>query len=296
MTSLTALARCVARQHHVVSTAQLYALGWSKSGVRHLAAAERIFRVYRGVYVFGRPTLTREARWMAAVLAAPTGAALGLVSAAVSLELLQYESAWPHVIVPAGRSNRGRHGINVHRSSDLTEDDSQVRAAIRTTTVLRTLRDLARNGLADRPLNAAVRQAGRLHRADLQQLAREPRLGRIVRLYDPLIGMTESDFEARFLAVCTRFRLPAPTPQLRFGSFRVDFAWERHRLAVECDSRRWHDNDVNHLTDRRKERLIRARGFELLRFTWAEVVHEPAVVAAEIRQALVARQAQLAIP
>lgn len=292
MTRLNALARHAARQHHVVSWAELLALGWSRDGILHLVASERLFPVYRGVYAVGRRDLTREGRWMAAVLAAPSGAALSHISAAVSGELLARDSPRPHVIVPVAASNRGPRGIHVHRSSDLTEEGVMVRDAIRVTTPLRTLLDLSRSRLSDRSLNAAVRQAGRLHHADLQQLAGLPRLGKIVRLYDPLIGLTESDFEVLFLAMCKRFRLPAPTPQFRFGGLRADFAWERHRVAVECDSRRWHDNDVSFLTDRRKERVMRARGFVLLRLTWAEVVHEPARVAAEIRSTL-ARQAQL---
>jgi very-short-patch-repair endonuclease len=121
---------------------------------------------------------------------------------------------------------------------------------------------------------------------DLQQLRDTPRLGKIVRLYDPLLGMTESDMEALFIALCATRHLPAPTPQQWFGSYRADFTWHEHRLVVELDSRRWHDNDVNFLTDRRKERAIRAAGYEVLRFTWAEVVHEPARVAAEIRAAM----------
>lgn len=289
MPSPTALARLAARQHHVITTEQLRSLGFTKPAIRHLVAARRIFRLYRGVYVVGRPELTREARWIAAVLAAPDGAALAHVSAAVAHQLLQYESGRPHVIVPATSSGRGRDGIIVHRSSDITEGDVVIRDGIRTTSVLRTLVDLSRGRLPDLPLNAAVRQAARLHHADLQKLRGEPRLDGMVRLYDPLAGMTESELEVRFVELCTRFRLPTPTPQFRFGSLRADFVFEQARVAVELDSRRWHGNDVNFLTDRRKERAIRAAGYELLRFTWAEVVHEPARVAAEIRAALARR-------
>ncbi len=77
-----------------------------------------------------------------------------------------------------------------------------------------------------------------------------------------------------------------PTPQVRFGAFRADFVFEEGRLAIECQSRRWHGNDVNHKTDREKARVIKAAGYELLPFTWAEIVYEPAMVAAEIRAAL----------
>lgn len=286
MTTLSALAAQARAQHHLITSDQLRRLGWSPAAIRHLVATDRLFRVHRGVYAFGRRDLAREGRWLAAVLACGTGAALSHRSAAVLWELLSHDSPRPHVIVPAGRSNRRTAGIQRHRSSDFTEGEGVKHRGIPATTVLRTLVDLSRGRLPTHSLNAAVRQAGRLHRVDLQPLRDQPRLGPIVRLYDPLIGLTESELEALFLALCTKFRLPAPQPQEWFGSHRADFTWHEHRLVVELDSRRWHDNDVNFLTDRRKERAIRAAGYEVLRFTWAEIVHEPAGVAAEIRAAM----------
>jgi very-short-patch-repair endonuclease len=223
---------------------------------------------------------------MAAVLACPLGAALSHVSAAVLWELLRHDSARPHMLAPAGCTSRGPRGILLHRSTTFSELDVTRRDAIPVTSVLCTLSDLALGGLPDIPLNAAVRQAGRLHHADLQQLATKPRLGKIVRLYDPLIGMTESDMEVAFQALCARYRLPAPLPQEPFGPYRADFTWHEYRLVVECDSRGWHFNDVNYLSDRQKERLIHAAGYEVLRFTYAEIVHQPAVVADEIRAAM----------
>jgi very-short-patch-repair endonuclease len=291
MTALCALAAFAARQHHLITTAQLRSLGFSPAAIRHLVAGERIFRVYRGVYAVGRKQLTEEGRWMAAVLACPPGAALSHVSAAVLWELLRQDSPRPHVIVPAGRSNRGPRAIVVHHSTTFTERDVTRRGAIPVTTVLRTLSDLSLGGLPDSPLNGAVRQAGRLHHADLQRLEGRPRLGRIVRLYDPLVGMTDSDMEVLFLALCATHRLPEPLPQEPFGPYRADFTWHEYRLVVESDSRGWHDNDVNFLSDRRKDRAIRAAGYEVLRFTYAEIVHQPATVAREIRAAL-RRQAQ----
>jgi very-short-patch-repair endonuclease len=286
MTAPSALAAFAARQHHVITTAQLRSLGFSPAAIRHLVGTQRIFRVHRGVHAVGRKQLTEEGRWMAAVLACPPGAALSHVSAAVLWELLRHDSARPHVIVPAGRSNRGPRAITVHHSTTLADPDVTLHAAIPVTTVLRTLSDLALGGLPDIPLDGAVRQAGRLHRADLQLLEDQPRLGKIVRLYDPLIGMTDSDMEVLFLAVCTHHRLPPPVAQEPFGPYRADFTWHEHRLVVECDSRGWHDNDVNFLSDRRKDRAIRAAGYEVLRFTYAEIVHQPAIVAREIRAAL----------
>lgn len=292
MTRLTALAAFAARRHNIVTTAELKALGFTRDAIAHLVRTERIFRVHRGVFTVGRKQLTKEGSWIAAVLACPAGAALSHLSAAVLWELLRYEPPTPHVIVPMGSSNRGPRGAVVHRSTTFSEEEIEERDGIRVTSVLRTLSDLALDHLPDRPLNAAVRQAGRLHGVDLQRLRGKPRLDKIVRLYDPLIGMTDSDMEALFVALCTTYRLPKPDAQEPFGRYLADFTWHAAKLVVELDSRRWHFNDVNYLTDRQKERLIRTHGYEVLRFTYAEIVHTPAAVAAEIRL-LLRRRAQL---
>jgi very-short-patch-repair endonuclease len=290
MPPLNALAAFAARQHHVISTAQLRSLGWTDKGLAGLVRAGRLFRVHRGVYALGRELLTQEGSWMAAVLACPPGAALSHVSAGVLWELLRHDSPRPHVLAPAGCTSRGPRAIQLHRSGTLSEPEVTTRNGIRVTGVLRTVSDLALGGLPDTPLSAAVRQAGRLHHVDLQQLKDKPRLGKIVRLYDPLIGMTDSDMEAIFQALCAKYRLPTPLPQETFGPYRADFTWHEHRLVVECDSRGWHFNDVNYLADRQKERLIRAAGYEVLRFTYAEIVHRSALVAREIRAAVRRRE------
>jgi very-short-patch-repair endonuclease len=80
-----------------------------------------------------------------------------------------------------------------------------------------------------------------------------------------------------------------------FGPYRADFTFAPERLVVECDSRRWHDNDVNFLTDRQKARFIRSCGYEVAPYTWAEVVHEPARVAGELRTALARRRRELRV-
>ncbi len=69
---------------------------------------------------------------------------------------------------------------------------------------------------------------------------------------------------------------------------RVDFAWPHSRLVVECDGRRWHDPQDRRDADRRRDNLCARLGWRVLRFTWAEIVHQPERVVAEVRAALAA--------
>ncbi|MFN2521981.1 MAG: DUF559 domain-containing protein [Mycobacteriales bacterium] len=59
-------------------------------------------------------------------------------------------------------------------------------------------------------------------------------------------------------------------------------------MIVEADGRRWHDPDDARTFDRRRANDCASYGWRVLRFTWAEVLHEPAYVVACVRQALTA--------
>src|SRR4051812_41738249 len=68
------LLELAARQHGVVTLAQVRHLGLSDSGVRSRVRRRRLHSVYRGVFAVGRPDLTGRGVWMAAALAyAPYG-------------------------------------------------------------------------------------------------------------------------------------------------------------------------------------------------------------------------------
>jgi predicted transcriptional regulator of viral defense system len=57
------------RQHGVVATWQLDALGYGRNAVAKAAMVGRLHRVHRGVYVVGQRGITWHGRCMAAVLA-----------------------------------------------------------------------------------------------------------------------------------------------------------------------------------------------------------------------------------
>jgi very-short-patch-repair endonuclease len=65
-----------------VSRDQLLSLGWSSDSVFHRIERGRLHPLWAGVYAVGRPEVTQHGRWMAAVLACGSGAALSHQSAA----------------------------------------------------------------------------------------------------------------------------------------------------------------------------------------------------------------------
>src|SRR6476646_11001957 len=103
----------VRRQHGVVARRQLLAHGYSAEAIRHRLRTGRLRPVHRSIYAVGRPELTQEGRWMAAVLACGPGAVLSHGSAAALWEIRK-PGATIDVSIPAGRVVN-RPGIVIHR-------------------------------------------------------------------------------------------------------------------------------------------------------------------------------------
>ena len=112
------LSRRAARQHGVVSTQHLYALGLSRRQVQERVRAARLHRIHRGVYAVATPNLTREGRFMAAVLAAGDGAALSHGSAAWLWGIRDGLLSPIDVTVPRRTgASRGRGSASIARAS-----------------------------------------------------------------------------------------------------------------------------------------------------------------------------------
>ena len=64
---------------------------------------------------------------------------------------------------------------------------------------------------------------------------------------------------------------------------RADFCFSGQRLVVETDGARWHPEPTR---DRGLDNRLAAAGWRVLRFTWAQVVHDPGPVLALITAAI----------
>ena len=109
----TSLSRLATLQHGVVTRGDLASLGLERRQIERRAADGRLVRVHRGIYAVGHAALSREGRWMAAVLACGEGAVLSHRSAAVYWGCADREDLVPHVTAPrrlrpAGVVHRGR--------------------------------------------------------------------------------------------------------------------------------------------------------------------------------------------
>lgn len=267
-------------QHGVLARRQLIDLGLTPKAIRHRLSTGRLHALHCGVYAVGRPRLTDEGRWMAAVLACGEGAVLSHGSAA-ALWGIGREAARVEVAVPASRNPRCGH-VTVHRVRFM---DCAIHRGIPATTPARTLLDLATR-LPARRLERAVNEADKLDLIDPEALREwlEDQAGRdgvaaLRRLLDSrTFVLTDSDLERRFLPIARRAGLPKPKTGERIRGYRVDFLWPDLRLVVETDGLRYHRTASQQTSDRRRDQALTAAGFTVVRFTHEQVARDPGEV------------------
>jgi very-short-patch-repair endonuclease len=265
-----AVANLAARQHGVVTRKQLLAAGLSPSAISRRVEKGWLHRLYQGVYAVGHRGISREGRWLAAVLACGDFAVLSHWGAAALWDLLPH----PRGPVDVSTSMRGgrvrRPGIRLHRCRSLTVDLTTERRGIPVTTPARTIADLLEAGPAWQS-RRAIRQAE----------MRGMRLGPGVE-----VDRTSSDLERDFLRLCRHHGLPTPEVNVKVGPYAVDFLWRRERIAVETDSYAYHRGRVAFQDDRARDMELRRRGFVVHRFSERQLNEQPAEVVADLRRAL----------
>ncbi len=139
----TLIAQVAESQHGVISLRQLRGAGLAIGAINARARSGRLHRLHTGVFAVGHRRLSREGRWMAAVLALGDGAVLSHVSAAALWGLRASSAATIHVTAPTKAGRGKRDGIVVHRSLTLGAAEVTQRDGIAVTSPARTLVDVA---------------------------------------------------------------------------------------------------------------------------------------------------------
>jgi len=138
------------------------------------------------------------------------------------------------------------------------------------TTPARTIADL-RTLVSVRELRRAIRQAEVFGLPTGQEVKSD---------------RTRSELEFQFLQLCKRHGLPRPEVNVRIGSLTVDFLWEEAKLIVETDGYQYHRGQAAFEDDHARDLELRTLGYEVSRFSYRQVVDEPAKVVRGLRTAL----------
>jgi very-short-patch-repair endonuclease len=266
-----------ARQHGAIGHVQLLDAELSQTEIRRRVAAGWLHREHIGVFAVGHPGLTPRGRWMAATLAGGEGAVLSHRSAA-ALWGVGRDGDVPSITLP-GTKRRGTATLEVH-AGRLRPDEVVIYEDIPVTSVGRTLLDLAEivtlHELVRTIDNATnARQLGRNTMSSVISAAKGRRGAKPLRqallITRPEDVLTRSELERRALRIVGS---PRPEVNVRLHGYEVDLLWRDVRLVVELDGSAYHDPE----RDTRKTANLMAHGWAVMRFTWRQVVNDPAWV------------------
>jgi very-short-patch-repair endonuclease len=278
----------VAEQHGVITRRQLLDLGLPAHGIVHRLKRRRLHQVHLGVYAVGRPELTKDGQWTAALLACGPGTFLShacasefwdVSDAAAEIEI----SVWPPRTI-------SRPGITVHRRYVMDPTEIRVERGIAVTDPIRTLIDLAPTTSED-DLEALLGRADRMNLVDPESVrerldrASGRGVGRLRRVLDRrTLTLTDTQLERRFIPIARRAGLPQPLTQQWVNGYRVDFHWPDLGLVVETDGLRYHRTAAQQTIDVRRDQAHTAAGLTPLRFSHAQVAYDLGHVEATLRR------------
>ena len=228
----------------------------------------------------------------------------GVISHRSAAELwgLLTPAGYVEASISRGRGAGVRPPAIVHRIKDLRPGLAVDREGIHLTDPVRTIVDLGlvvppglvgaalRRGISKRLLSLADARWIR------ERLGRQGRngtgiLGEVIDIRVLAGEKAESELEERFLQLRKRYGLTALTLQYEVWEMgrcvaRIDAAVPRLRLAIEIDGYEHHSTPEAFRRDRSRQNELVALGWTVLRFTWADVVHNPKKVAREIQAAI----------
>jgi len=284
-------------QHGVVSTRQLLEDGISEDAIRSRVEGRFLIPLHRGAFALGHKRLTREGRWMAAVLACGPGAALSHFSAG---HLWNVCGSYGPVEVLRRSGGATHEGLRLHQTRRLELYEVTLEKGIPVTSVERTLLDLAGRMDAKR-IERALVQADKSGSLSWPALARilvkrrgrrgAGRLKRIAAEVDPRAIETLSVTEVDFLALWRDTGLPPPAVNVLLEGHLVDFLWPQQKVVVETDSWAFHGDRPTFERDRQTDVDLVAAGYDVHRATYKMLEREPDRFIANVCRALRTRTA-----
>ena len=285
----------------VATYEQLISAGSSPAQVRRLVRKGRLLAVRRGVYAAAGAVAERErhALCLAAAVAASGSQVVGSHQTAALLHGLDLIGSWPADLVTVTRpardrgSRASRSGIRVH-SAELPASHVIVKDGISLTSVARTIVDLARTGTfrhgvvaADSALRDRMTTVPEIY-AVISDCARWPGIRQARDVVAFSDHRAESALESIGRVVFYEYGLPAPELQVWVGGDlgvvgRADYLWPRYRTIAEADGAVKYAKPGRAIAQLDRDARLRDAGFEVVHFTWQEIMMTPWQVPARIR-------------
>jgi hypothetical protein len=290
----------------IVTTAQLRAAGVSGDQIGRMVRTGVLVPLRRGVYaraavaaeVAGDPAREQALQVASVQVGAGRGDVGSHHSAAIIHGLDQLGRRQPEVVAvtrPPGSSQRSRSGVRLHIAA-LPGGHATVVCGVRVTSVARTVVDLARTSpfrsgvvVADSALRTKQTTKADLE-AVIEACVHWPGLRRASQVVKFSDGKSESVLESISRVAFREQGIPAPELQAWVGGDhawigRADFLWRRYATIGEADGAVKYKSPALAIAQLRRDRELREAGFEVVHFTWDEIVRTPRQVAAALRAA-----------
>ena len=279
-----------ASQGGVLDRAQLLECGVSRSAIARALRSGTLHRLHRGVYATAAPELLSEdALLLGALFAAGRRAFLSHGTAAWRWEIIPAPPRLVELGVPYSRTTPP--GIALHQPSALRPGDIVHNGRFRTTSVPRTLLDLAARYQQPALLTA-------LAEAEFQHDLRPDEIMRILRRghpgsanlraaldeHAPGHGRAKSRLERRFRALLIRHGIELPERNQPLGPYIVDCVWRDRRVVVELDGRQ-HARPHQADSDDDRDLWLRRHRYVLRRYGTKQVDGQPRAVIADLLDA-----------
>ncbi|MDQ6698507.1 MAG: endonuclease domain-containing protein [Actinomycetota bacterium] len=299
-------------QAGAVHRRQLHRLGYTRKMIRGEIAKRALEPVGTDLFVIsGVEGGWRQQAWCALLESGPD-TVLSHRSAAALHEIGGFTMDRLDVLEVENKDHSGTLGTR-HRTSWLPNDHRTSSKGLPTTTLARTVFDLAglssvRRLRAGRPYVAEPRVARALDDAIVKRglgtgeladvvatLGRRGRPGtvlmrRLVAERGEGYVATESELEDLVRAILARYDIAQPGRQRVLGGElpigRVDFVYLDARLVIEADGRRHHTALLDADRDRWRDLELTAAGFRVIRVTWQQLVQDPERFVAALSRAL----------
>ena len=293
------------RQHGVLAHWQLLQLGTSKGFPVGRKEGGILIPVHRGVYALGHQRLTREGRWMAAVLACGPGAVLSHFNAGHHWYMCGSRGSIEVLRQSGGFKAEGHRGVRLHQTRRLFEYEVTLERGIPVVIRERVLLDLAARTDAKR-LERVVVQAYKSGHLDWRRLGRITnrrrgckgvgRLRQIAMEVDPEALETRSVSEIDFLALWREMDMQIPFCNVLVEGHMVDFLWPAQKVVVETDSWSHHGDRPTFESDHQRDVDLVAAGYDVHRTTYKMLERNPDPLLRNVRQALLTRTASTCPP
>lgn len=269
----------------VITLAQARLAGLDKDAVKRRVNSGHWRRCSRGVYFVADRPFTDAARIRVAVWGNGDTAVASGLAAAWWHGLVPAAPAMVDVTLPRTAHSRTRDGIRLRRR-DLAAVDVVERRGLRVTSVTLTAVETSAV-VMDRALQRDT-QLSQLWQAQLRNKGRygSPR----ARLMLQAAGDgTRSKAERLLVTIFRRAGVTGWVANCPIGPYVVDFVFREHKVIVEIDGFAFHSDAEDFIRDRTRQNYLILHGWQVLRFTWWDLVERPERVIAEVRRAISVR-------